>query len=199
MKINMSAEMRGLDKAVARWKKVSAAGCKDIVTEAAAIAVTSASKHTSPGAGKSTIPAANYKRTVTVLHGKDGRKDRYKVPYRTAKKRGRKFFDKLKDAKAFARIKFRGMARAGWFLSLLKLGKNLTSDHQKMLNNSPQIANRAEHRVTIKNGINGRSITITNATEGISNQGSRGVAQGIRSAKNRINYLAKQLERQLKK
>jgi hypothetical protein len=192
-------EKIGFERAVARWKKKSGERCKDIITEATEFAIRSASKHTAPAAGRANIPASAYKRKITVLHGTDGRKNRYKVPFKNAQKKGRKFFKSLKEARDFAKIKFRGMARASWFMSLRKIGKNLSSDQQAILNKAPQLANKAFNRISIRNGICGRSITITNKADGIGKHSYSSVAEGLRSAKNRINWLLKDLKKRIKK
>lgn len=197
--ITVAKEMDGLNKKFARWKKVSGEKCKDIVSEAAEFAIRAAAKHTAPAAGKTGIPAKSYKRDIKVLGGgTNGRKKRWAVLYKTAKKSGIKYFSKLKDAKDFSKIKRRGLARAFWFLNLLGLGKNLSADQQTILNKSPEIANKAPHRISISNGICGRSITVVNSADNVSKHSSNSVAEGLRSAKNRVGWLLKDLEKRMK-
>jgi hypothetical protein len=70
---------------------------------------------------KGTPPKGKVKKKRTVIELKTNRFSkrgkelkRYKVPYRTNKKKGAKYFSKKKEANAFAKIKYRFIGKFGW-------------------------------------------------------------------------------------
>lgn len=117
-----------LNRALARMKAVSRKAPEVIVREAAVLFTQSAARATPPDAGRATIRKKSMNRPVYALR-EPGRKRaaRYRVPYRTLRKSGVKYFSTRAEAKSFSAIRFRGIGKAGWWAALRALGVETAS------------------------------------------------------------------------
>ena len=116
-----------------------------------------------------------------------GARREYKVPYRTARKRGRKFFKDLQAAKEFAKIKFRGIGKGGWLYAAMKLKAPIG------FKPSPEVLSK----LNVTGGFEENkgawkySIRLINKSFGISEFGLYAANQALRIARTRLNHMMK--------
>ena len=190
------------DAAIARVKRYSWQGAKKIITDAAEMFLQSAARATPPNKGSATISKEKYERSVIQLDRitKGGHETtHYYVPYRTARKQGRKYWITEQAAKAFARIQWRGLGKLGWDLGLPKIGRNLTAAARTLMRMSPKAAAKNPAEVKITGSGSNYSIELTNNSEGIDRYAAMSVPEGMIKARNRMNAAAKQYELDLGK
>jgi hypothetical protein len=100
---------------------------------------------------KGTLPKkARTKRTVFTLINPDAKKNkkRYRVPYRTFKKRGVAYFSSKKQANEFAKIKYRFLQKNQW----IEAGKAITNNLKvKMRKTTTESKQKAD---VLSNGVN---------------------------------------------
>jgi len=99
----------------------------DVTAEAGLFFAQSAAKLTPPNPGRKGFTRKTQHRPIYARTDDSGR-TRYIVPYRTARNHGIKWFGNKNDAKAFARIKYRGIGRAGWWASMSALGGDASGE-----------------------------------------------------------------------
>lgn len=130
-KLNIQLEKMQLESTIKKIQKQLGKKAPEIVNQTAAFFIQSAVKLTPPGGifGKSGKRIKTRRKIYEkqYINGKEypvntvsHLKNSYEVPYRTAKKRGRKQFNKKKDAKEFSKVKFRYLAKAGWMAAGVK-------------------------------------------------------------------------------
>jgi hypothetical protein len=124
LKASVTVDTSKLDSAITKAMKKTGVDLSTAIKEASVLFLQSAARQTPPDAGKQRFSKRTNERPITPLKNPQG-KTRYKVPYRTHKKRGKKYFDSLAEAKSFSKIKWRGIGRAGWWGSLPVLGKTV--------------------------------------------------------------------------
>jgi hypothetical protein len=209
--VDIRVERAEFDKSVKRLMDASPKAAREIVLDAAEAFIQAASKETPTMAGKASIPKRKYERTIIQRTNDDisvadrvalklGRRvtTAYIVKYRTRKKQGGKPFASQGEAKAFAKIKFRGIARAGWFLGLSKIGKSLSATHDTILGKSPNIKtkNVNDTRQLVNN--KDFAVEVTNQSDAIDRIAKKSEVWGLRKAKNKLNGAAKTLEKRMK-
>jgi hypothetical protein len=122
IKASVEVNTASFDRAITRTLAATGRPLQDITRDAAQFFLQSAAMATPPDEGRRRFSKKSLNRPVIALRDKDGKRTRYKVPYRTSKARGRKFFGSLSEAKEFAKVKWRGVGRAGWWASLPAFG-----------------------------------------------------------------------------
>jgi len=203
----IGVEYAQFSKAVKKLMAVGNKSAELIVKQTTIAFVQSAMKETPPAPGKSSIPAKKYKRKIVEFSrrqktktGKTREKATkyYAVYYKTSRKTGRKYFRKKSEANKFAKIKFRGIGRAGWAPILPILGKRLLS---RIFSKSPAIGGKHSqvNKTTRQMSGEEKYIQIDNTAKGIENYAKRAQVWGMRKAKNRINAEIKKAEREFKK
>ena len=120
----------------------------------------------------------------------------YLVFFRTANKRGVKYFKKMSDAKEFAKIKYRGLGKAGWLNPARKLGADIAG----LISNSLAAAKGAElGRLSEKSKLMKYSIELSNRVSGIGNYGGYAVSKSLGNTKIRVyHWLKRELKKQNK-
>ena len=125
-------------------------------------------------------------------------KKRYKVPFRTNKKRGAKYFDKKKDANAFAKIKFRFIGKYGWLAAGQKaLGRPIPTSlkvSKEVEAKGDEIQKVFKQRLRLK-----PNIILTNRVENIGRYARFSVAQALRKTKNRVRRADREITKKLAK
>jgi hypothetical protein len=186
------------DAALGRLKRYSFQGAKKLTTDAAEMFLQSATRATPPNKGNATIPKEMYERGVLEA-GDMFEKGRHthclpiRIPYRQARRRGAFFFNTRAEAESSGkrRITYRGIGRAGWFLALLKIGRNLTVAHRKMLRMAPDIESKSPAGVRIVASGNDYVVELTNRSPGIDRYASLSVPEGLIKARNKLRAAAK--------
>lgn len=130
-------------------------------------------------------------------------KDRrlYKLIFRrygSPDKRGRWYFRNKTDAEARRLIKFRGVGQAGWWGTLLRMGKSLGSRIKATAN--VMAAAVKVNKTTVKLSGNSPKIVIINASNAVSqNRKQNAAAYGYRAADNRFKWWERKLKQDAKK
>lgn len=196
--LDIKVEKEKFDRAITRLIAVSPKVAREIVLDASEAFIRSAQKETDPARGRENIPVKQWKRAVITLRDaknpKSRKRTRYKVPFRRPGKKGRKFFSTKKEANDFARIKYRGAGRAGWWGALLKLGLplgNIRATPEQM-----EVATK-HNRVVKDLGAGNPWAVITNASKGIGEYSQRSEKWGTIKATNRIKATARAYEKKL--
>ena len=134
-----------------------------------------------------TPQAKKKKRDVIAVDRNHGKTTAWRVSFRTAFKKGIRFFNKKKNANDFARILYRGIGKAGWLqaASRLKEKPNISFApgiyvKQKM----PMIGRYKETSRSLKYYIQFRNIVI-----GIGRYGEYAVNKALRNTSVRLNWM----------
>lgn len=188
IEIKVKIEAEKLYKAIEKLKKLTPERAGYIVKEAAKFFIQSAQKATPPAIGKTNIPKKNYYRTIFDMKDENEKSARYKVPFRGMYKRGRRFFKFKKSAKEFSYIKYRGMARAGWFVNLLELGENIFNFR---VTPEALVLGKKFSLVRWFSKGNNPVCQVENKVPNIERYAQYSKSFGLGKAANRINYLAK--------
>lgn len=193
-------DIHRLNDAVDKLVKWTGKKKNDIVKEAGIAFAQSAQKYTPPDFGRKNIKASKYKRGVFKRQNKKypGRKyTRYKVPYHTAQSKGAWWFDTKREANKRRYIRYRGLARAGWYTAIPKLGG--TINYRTGRNPSKMLA-RARRRNTVmfSKGRDEAYVDIENNVINISRFAHYSKVQGLRMAGKRLKIIARSAERDIK-
>ena len=142
------------------------------------------------------IEGRNYKNIGHGMILNSDSRTRYKVPYRTNKKAGVKYFDKKKDANAFAKIKFRFIGKYGWLAA---------GQHALNKKIPTPLHNRVSLDVKAKGGEIQRTsrrklrltpfIILTNMVQNISRYAGFATAQALRKTKNRLRSSSRAIKK----
>ena len=135
--------------------------------------------------------AGNWKRLGVGSPGTGHLKTGYSVPYRTSRKKGRKFFKTKGEAKQFSKIKYRYIGKASWLVAANKAGLNVSTSKKF----SGEITSKASSFVL---GNRQRAI-LTGRASGMMKIGSRAIGNftdrigswAIAKTKNRLGGWAK--------
>jgi hypothetical protein len=127
MKPSVKLDTTRLTSAIKEVSKNTKVSLEKAVKDASILFLQSAARATPPQEGKATFNKRTNFREVIALKDKKTDKVRYKVPFRTLKRKGRKFFESLAEAISFSRVKWRGIGRAGWWAGLIALGQNVAN------------------------------------------------------------------------
>ena len=191
-----------LTAALKRMVEITRTEWRKAITDASEAFLQAASKETPPDKGRAGVMAKRYNRPIIKLkdprYPNSRKRTRYKVPYKTNKKQGSKYVSTKKEAKEAAKIKHRGIGRAGWFLSLLNIGKPLTAAHQRILAKSPKITQEKINSVAKELSYDKTVFEIINSVEQIANYAERSRYWGLIKAKNKINGATKEYKRRIK-
>lgn len=196
MRLDFKIEQSKLNKVINEMIKLTGRSRREIVIESTEAFIRSAQREVPPAKGKTNIPRKLSKRNVIKMTdprypGKNKR-TAYKVPYRTAKKKGRKFFHKLSEARQFSKILFRGAGRMGWAFGLPKIGKSFKNIKANL--NVPASVNKVTQRHSWGKFV----IQIDNLSSGIRKYAERSRAWGYAKAKNKMNSILNKYKRELK-
>ena len=112
-----------LTKLLARYAALTDKAIPELLNSSAIKFAQAAAKATPPAEGRKTIPKDKLYRPIQET-GWDNRL-KFRVKYRTRKKRGVKLFEDRTEAENFAAIMNRGAARYGWAGALLDLGQEM--------------------------------------------------------------------------
>jgi len=109
-----------LDKLLARYAELTGKAIPELLNSTAVRFARAAFRATPPDEGRTTISGDKLRRRVIAFA--DGR---FKVRYRTRKKKGVKYFSERAAAEDFANIMNRGAARYAWAGALTAFGQDL--------------------------------------------------------------------------
>ena len=202
VKLDIRLESRNLDKKIRQFSRDHGKTLWDTIKMGVEWFTQTVVKKTPP------IGKTMKKRDVILLktnrfsrRGKELK--RYKVPFRTNKKKGAKYFDKKKDANAFAQIKYRFIGKFGWLAageSFLrknipttlrkKAGKNLSFLEAK----AREIQAVKPRRIRLK-----PFVILINKVRNISRYSDFAVAQALRTTKNRFRGASREIKKKLMK
>ncbi len=206
---DIKIQTRGMDRKMQLLSKWSAQSMSSIVRDASRVFMESAQKYTPPNAGRTAIKAADMKRRVIVGTRMRGRFQdpeanqkwsygslRYKVPFRTSKTHGVKYFKTLKEAKSFAEIWFRGIARMGFYMGLTALGFMIPLSYRRGVRAGEMGTYVNSMRVNLK-GLT-PSVIITNRAKNISRFALYAKVIGLRRANAMLGFLVRKAKADLK-
>ena len=188
LQIKLRVESERLENGINKLKKFMPEKAMSIVRDASVFFIQPAQKATPPEVGKTNIPRKKYYRTVFDMKDKNEKSARYKVPFRGMYKRGRRFFKYKYSAKDFSFIKYRGMARAGWFMNLLYLGEKIFTF--KVAPDALALGKKFSLVQWVARGIK-PVCEIENRVPNIERYASYSKAYGMGKAANRINYICR--------
>ena len=190
-------DLHDLNDGIDKMLEYSGKRLPEILETASAFFIQSAQKYTPPAIGKKNIPLKKYKRSIQVMRDPrypSRKRTRYKVKY----KKEIKWFGNRKDAEKARHIKYRGLARAGWYVGLELLKKRINYRTGKYGNLMLAMARRLN---TVEKQFSGSSpyIRISNNVENISRYASVSERIGINKTAKRLNLLGRKLKREFEK
>lgn len=209
MKIKVDVEAENFYRQLERALKASKKEATYIIKEASKFFIQSATKATQPSIGRP-IAKKLYKRTMTNIRGfhfKDGgtgwrkegeRKKKgdfvlWKVLYKNSTGKGAKFYKDKSEAQAFQRIKYRGIGRAGWSISLSKLGFGFPADLSADVQALAGQINDVKSSLNVDNP----SVEITNKVRTIQRHSPLSAKIGLGKAANRVKAITRQIQKRI--
>lgn len=199
MQVKVSVDARQVNASLKRLSALTSKSIPEICNDAAYFFSQSAEKYTLPRDGGRSIPRKKRLRTIYRLHNEKGRVTAEKVPFRTYKKSGRKYFhNDSKGAKEFAKIKFRGLSCAAWAATRSKIpgAKNATVSGAAGYAPDAIAAGRrfAEVNRTLSQRAMDYFITVGNTTAHIVRFGTPAVRTALTMTDKRLKILVAKLE-----
>jgi len=202
--VDVKMELQKLDDNILRAANASGKGINYVTEEAGKMFTQSAAIATDPNSGSPDIPQKMFYRAVEQLNsGK--RQIGFKVPFRTASKRGVKEFtfadytgpgQAERMAKEFSFIEYRGIAKTGWWASLMAFG--VGTWQFKAAPKARQILSRIAE-CKISRSLFSTTITITNKVKGIGGFGAYAAHMALYRTNNRMNWWINSLLGDIKK
>jgi hypothetical protein len=199
---SLAKDVENLNKSILKLEKISLKSLKTIILNASESFLISASKATPP---KGVIPVKRYNNAMIRGGKKRGAGWKVFYPKRAQQSFGRrmnaKWFKKKADAKKFAKIEYRGISKAGWFLNLPDAGFKLKKAHRDILKRSPRVLYKANqvHAFSMNKKKEGWSVRFSNRVDNISRYGWIAQRVGYQMAEKRINLEKNQIHRDLYK
>jgi hypothetical protein len=192
----LADDINKFSKAIKRLEKISLKSSKKIILNASETFIISAAKAT-PIKGK--IPVKKYRNEVFRAGKKRGAGWKFFYKEKGRKKMRAKWYKNKSEANKNAKIEYRGISKAGWFLGLPRLKLRLTNQHRDILKRSPKILSKMVNSARIRITDQGPVVRIDNSVRGISRYARISERVGYQMAEKRINLEKNQIHRDLYK
>ena len=182
-----------LTRLLARYAALTDKAIPELLNSSAVKFAQAAAKATPPAEGRKTIPKDKLYRPIQET-GWDNRW-KFRVKYRTRRKRGVKLFENRTEAETFAAIMNRGAARYGWAGALLDLGQQMppvVPASFPFAHRGPVLA--AQLSQAIPAGSGSHTAEIANRADYISQVGQ---AAGLRVVNTGLTHACKRLEKEI--
>ena len=193
--IGTLCEMRTeeLGKLLARYAALTDKAVPELLNSTAVRFAQAAAKATPPAEGRKTLPKSVLYRPIEETGWNNEYK--FRVRYRTKKKRGIKLFTSRGEAEKFSAIMNRGAARYGWAGALHDLGQPLPQivpSSFPFANRAGTLAQALSQAIAAAPGSN--TAEIANRADYISQVGQ---AAGLRVANTGLTHACKRLEKEI--
>lgn len=182
-----------LTRLLARYAALTSKAIPELLNSSAVKFAQAAAKATPPAEGRKTIPKDKLFRPIQET-GWDNRW-KFRVKYRTRRKRGVKLFDNRREAETFAAIMNRGAARYGWAGALLDLGQEMPQvvpASFPFAHRGPVLAAQLSQAIPAAPG--SHTAEIANRADYISQVGQ---AAGLRVVNTGLTHACKRLEKEI--
>lgn len=182
-----------LTKLLARYAALTDRAIPQLLNSCAVKFAQAAAKATPPAVGRKTIPKDELYRPIQETNWNNQWK--YRVRYRTRRKRGVKLFDNRTEAETFSAIMNRGAARYGWAGALLDLGKampQIVPASFPFASRGPILAAQLSQAIPAAPG--SHTAEIANRADYVSQLGH---AAGLRVVNTGLTHACKRLEKEL--
>ena len=182
-----------LTRLLARYAALTDKAIPELLNSSAIKFAQAAAKATPPAEGRKTIPKDKLYRPIQET-GWDNRW-KFRVKYRTRRKRGVKLFENRTEAETFAAIMNRGAARYGWAGALLDLGQQMPQvvpASFPFAHRGPVLAAQLSQAIPAVPG--SHTAEIANRADYISQVGQ---AAGLRVVNTGLTHACKRLEKEI--
>lgn len=182
-----------LTKLLARYTELTDRAIPELLNSSAVRFAQAAAKATPPAEGRKTIPKDKLYRPVEET-GWDNQW-KFRVRYRTKRKRGAKLFNSRSEAEKFSAIMNRGAARYGWAGALVDLGQpmpQVVPASFPFAGRGPTLAAQLSQAIAAAPGSN--TAEIANRADYVSQLGQ---AAGLRVVNTGLTHACKRLEKEI--
>ena len=182
-----------LTKLLARYTELTDRAIPELLNSSAVRFAQAAAKATPPAEGRKTIPKDKLYRPVEET-GWDNQW-KFRVRYRTKRKRGAKLFKSRSEAEKFSAIMNRGAARYGWAGALVDLGQpmpQVVPASFPFAGRGPTLAAQLSQAIAAAPGSN--TAEIANRADYVSQLGQ---AAGLRVVNTGLTHACKRLEKEI--
>lgn len=182
-----------LTKLLARYTELTDRAIPELLNSSAVRFAQAAAKATPPAEGRKTIPKDKLYRPVEET-GWDNQW-KFRVRYRTKRKRGVKLFNSRSEAEKFSAIMNRGAARYGWAGALVDLGQpmpQVVPASFPFAGRGPTLAAQLSQAIAAAPGSN--TAEIANRADYVSQLGQ---AAGLRVVNTGLTHACKRLEKEI--
>ena len=182
-----------LTKLLARYTELTDRAIPELLNSSAVRFAQAAAKATPPAEGRKTIPKNKLYRPVEET-GWDNQW-KFRVRYRTKRKRGAKLFNSRSEAEKFSAIMNRGAARYGWAGALVDLGQpmpQVVPASFPFAGRGPTLAAQLSQAIAAAPGSN--TAEIANRADYVSQLGQ---AAGLRVVNTGLTHACKRLEKEI--